>query len=76
MPSHIFSRVGYWRESIEANRASATIAGEVGLDGPHARDYMVYAHLQLGQDRAAQQVLEESRQKKISDTFGAAYPPD
>ncbi len=73
MPSHIFSRVGYWRESIEANRASAKTAGEVGLDGPHARDYLVYAHLQLGQDRAAQQVIDESNKQKRSDSFGAAY---
>ena len=53
MPSHIFTRVGYWKESIEANRASAKSAGEETFDGHHASDYMVYAHLQLAQDEAA-----------------------
>ena len=73
MPSHIFSRVGYWRDSIEANRASAKVSLDGGADGPHARDYLVYAHLQLGQDRAAQQVIEEANKQKRSDSFPAAY---
>ena len=33
MPSHIFTRVGYWRESIAANRESARVAGEATFDG-------------------------------------------
>ena len=73
MPSHIFSRVGYWRESIDANRASAKAAPGHTFDAMHAYDYMVYAHLQLGQDRAARQVLEESKKGKVIDHFAAAY---
>ncbi len=60
MPSHIFTRVGAWRESIEANRASAGAAGDKGFDKWHAYDYMVYAHLQLGEQEAARSVVEEA----------------
>jgi tetratricopeptide (TPR) repeat protein len=56
MPSHIFTRVGYWNESIEANSRSAKAAKE-GKDPSeqlHAEDYMVYALLQLAQGRPSQ----------------------
>jgi len=74
MPSHIFTRVGYWRESIESNRTSAKVDADRTPNSPHAYDYMVYAHLQLGQDRAAQQVIAHARgvPKKV-DAFAAAY---
>ena len=74
MPSHIFTRVGYWRESIEANRASAQAAKANTLYTVHAYDYMVYAHLQLWQDRAAERVIADS--KTIAsplDRFGVAF---
>ena len=57
MPSHIFTRVGAWKESIESNRESVRVAGDKAFDKWHAYDYMVYAHLQLGQDRAAREVV-------------------
>jgi Tfp pilus assembly protein PilF len=60
MPSHIFTRVGAWQESIEANRASAKASAAKSFDTWHAQDYMVYAHLQLGQDRAAREVVSEA----------------
>ncbi len=60
MPSHIFTRVGAWRESIESNRASARAAGDKGFDKWHAYDYMVYAHLQLGEHDAAREVVAEA----------------
>ena len=60
MPSHIFTRVGAWRESIEANRASAKAAGDKSFDKWHAYDYMVYAHLQLGEHEAARLVVDEA----------------
>ncbi|WP_143202049.1 hypothetical protein [Bradyrhizobium sp. NAS96.2] len=61
MPSHIFTRVGYWKESIASNKESARIAKEDGeqQDQAHAMDYLVYAYLQLGQDREARAVVDE-----------------
>ena len=74
MPSHIFTRVGHWSESVEANRASAAAATDTTFDKLHAYDYMVYAHLQLGQDRAARAVIEEaSKVPKLIDHFAFAY---
>src|SRR5208282_1959682 len=48
MPSHIFTRLGLWQESIESNIASAAAARKVGMvgEGLHASDYLVYAYLQ------------------------------
>ncbi len=61
MPSHIFTRVGYWKESIASNVESARIAGadKEGHDQLHAMDYLVYAYLQLGQDKKASAVIDE-----------------
>jgi Tfp pilus assembly protein PilF len=61
MPSHIFTRVGYWKESIASNIASARAAkaGKESNDQLHAMDYLVYAHLQLGQDKQAREVIDE-----------------
>ena len=61
MPSHIFTRVGAWKESIESNRASARSGGDRSFDKWHAYDYMVYAHLQLGQHGAAREVVSEAQ---------------
>ena len=73
MPSHIFTRVGYWKESIAANRESARVSGDAVFDGHHASDYMVYAHLQLAQDAAARQAMAASRSRPPVDNFGAAF---
>jgi hypothetical protein len=68
MPSHIFSRVGLWQEMVESNRVSylaakselqETTLGIGAYDALHAMDYMVFAHLQQAQDRAAKQLLDE-----------------
>jgi len=61
MPSHTFTRVGSWQESIETNIASAAAARKDGSTAEelHAYDYQVYAYLQSGQDQAAQRVLEQ-----------------
>jgi Tfp pilus assembly protein PilF len=66
MPSHIFTRVGYWKESIASNIASARTAkaGKELHDQLHAMDYLVYAHLQLAQDREARGVVEEMLEVK------------
>jgi hypothetical protein len=65
MPSHTFTRVGSWKESIETNRRSADAAHKAG--GPagageelHALDYQIYAYLQLAQDKAAKTALDRA----------------
>src|SRR5579862_7388863 len=60
MPSHIFTRLGLWQESIHSNLASAAAARKLGLAGDelHATDYLVYAYLQIGQDRDARALVE------------------
>src|SRR6478672_2123845 len=62
MPSHTFTRVGYWQDSIDANKAAAAAARGEGQTAEelHASDYMVYAYLQTAQDRATQRLLESS----------------
>ena len=61
MPSHIFTRVGYWKESISSNAESSRVASadKEGHDQLHAMDYLVYAYLQLGQDKKAAAVIDE-----------------
>lgn len=74
MPSHIFTRVGAWNDSVAANAASAKADTASGPNALHAYDYMVYAHLQMGQDRAAQAVRERAAAiAKPPDNFAAAY---
>src|SRR5215467_8279564 len=55
MPSHIYSMVGLWEESIASNRSAL----QVQSDYYHATDFMVYAHLQLAQDVKAKAVIDE-----------------
>src|SRR5215467_4721972 len=59
MPSHIFTRLGLWQESIESNLASEAAAKKYHAPGNelHAQDYLVYAYLQGAQDRAAKKVI-------------------
>jgi tetratricopeptide (TPR) repeat protein len=61
MPSHIFTRLGLWQESIDSNIASARAAHKAGVPGEemHARDYLEYAYLQTGQDEQARRILQE-----------------
>ncbi|WP_404363200.1 hypothetical protein [Marinobacter sp.] len=67
MPSHIFVRVGDWPGVIEWNRRSADIAVSHVMDGAksfhyiHALDYLVYGHLQRGEDSAARDVGARAR---------------
>jgi tetratricopeptide (TPR) repeat protein len=85
MPSHIFTRLGFWQESIDTNRASADAAreelstthqqGAGSYNALHAMDYMMYGYLQLGQEQAAQRLLAEiaAIQKLDVENFPAAY---
>ncbi len=69
MPSHIYSMVGMWNESIASNLRSNEVAADYAkkakLDGtmigvPHAYDFMAYAHLQLGQDAKAKALINQT----------------
>jgi tetratricopeptide (TPR) repeat protein len=57
MPSHIYSMVGLWEESIASNARAL----EIQPDYRHASDFTVYAHLQLAQDAQAKAVMEKSQ---------------
>ena len=59
MPSHTFTRLGYWQESIDSNVAAAAAARRQGQTAEelHASDYETYAYLQTGQDEAAARIV-------------------
>jgi tetratricopeptide (TPR) repeat protein len=66
MPSHIFTRLGMWKESVDANLRSAAasrayadkfFAGSTYAEELHALDYAEYAYLQLGQDQKAEEIV-------------------
>lgn len=61
MPSHIFTRIGLWQESIASNRAAAAAAHRDQWVGEelHAMDYLTYAYLQGAQDGEAKRIWEE-----------------
>lgn len=67
MPTHIFVRLGDWQEVINGNEAAAAAALEhrsgdarqwTWDEFPHAIEYLVYAHLQVGDDAAAEQAMK------------------
>ena len=69
MPSHIYSMVGMWEDSVMSNWRSVLVANEyvakAKLDGtlggvPHAYDFMAYAYLQMGQDLKARGLIQDS----------------
>ena len=63
MPSHTFTRVGEWKESVATNIRSAAEADKSGGglgEGMHARDYMTYAYLQMGMDTQARGVVDHA----------------
>ncbi len=73
MPSHLFTRVGSWDESIQSNLRSQKLAtaaeatssnGEARDQRLHAMDYLVYAYLQRGQVKQAEAVLAEMNSLK------------
>jgi len=61
MPSHIFTRVGYWNDSVLTNtRAAAAAKADKDFEEQlHAMDYMTYAFLQMGRDADAKRVVDE-----------------
>ena len=60
MPSHTFTRVGMWNESVDANARSMKEAISTGsiAEALHAADYEMYAYLQLGEFTEAKQILD------------------
>jgi len=67
MPSHIFTRLGMWEESIAANRSSADASRAYAAmrhrdateaEELHALDYMAYSYLQEGQDAKAKEIVD------------------
>ena len=85
MPSHIFTRLGMWKDVIESNLASADAARQyAALKHPeatsfeelHAQDYLVYGYLQTAQDGLAREVVEKAqgvRKTQPEIDFAAAY---
>lgn len=80
MPSHIFIRLGLWRDVVSWNVRSAKAAlkyptkGATSMHYVHAMDYMTYANLQISEDaKAAQSIIEIAKYHKHQDTFPAAY---
>lgn len=77
MPSHTFTRLGMWKESVTSNQAVLDLPGVDIVSRLHSLDYIAYAYLQMGQNRAAERVLDEIRaisSKIEGDTlFAAAY---
>ncbi len=84
MPSHIFTRLGLWEDSIQSNLASSaaaqkyvgkTVPGATSFDDLHASDYLEYAYLQLGRDAEARGVVERVARVERLDVpnFAAAY---
>jgi len=84
MPSHIFTRLGMWKESIDSNITSAqtaqrwiskTHAGATAFDALHAMDYLEYAYLQTGQDAKAREVADNVAKVTSFDIaqFAAGY---
>jgi hypothetical protein len=81
MPSHTFTRVGLWRESVESNIASAAAAERERsyVEVLHAMDYQVYAYLQMAQDADARRVVGDAPAwlARVDESLvrGAAPPP-
>jgi hypothetical protein len=70
MPSHIYSMVGMWEQSIKSNQNAVEVSKQIGAknwpgtgkifpQATHAWDFMAYAHLQLGQDQRAREIVDE-----------------
>lgn len=85
MPSHIFTRLGLWEESISSNLNSTSsakcYAEQVEMDGNwdeeiHGVDYLVYAYLQLGEINEAKKLVDYLKSIKKFNNIGtkAAYP--
>ena len=80
MPSHTFTRLGLWQESIDTNRRSAETARKTNDTNAelHALDYQTYAYLQTGRDQAARGSLDRAaviQGQPGANTFAVAAIP-
>jgi hypothetical protein len=75
MPSHIFTRIGAWEDSVATNRRSEDTARaeSSGDEALHAIDYQVYAYLQVARDGDAKQAIE--RGDDYASRFTFSRPP-
>jgi tetratricopeptide (TPR) repeat protein len=77
MPSHIFTRLGLWDDSIASNEAARRVAHEQGDVGEelHAMDYLTYAYLQRGRETDAERVVEQlsAMGPALSTDFKVSY---
>ncbi len=86
MPSHIFTRLGIWDESVESNILSAESSRcytqSTEIDGSyfeelHAIDYLVYAYLQVGDNINAEKqydLIKEMKTFHSANILAAIYP--
>ena len=75
MPSHIYTRVGRWEDSVESNSRAAELAlrNREPDDTLHAYDYMVYAYLQTGRDAAAREAMRRAIDARFEGPTRNAY---
>ena len=84
MPSHIFTRLGLWPDSIASNLASAAMGraaaarrhpGAASFDALHALDYLVYAYLQIDDEEKARAAMAEGERARSFDegNFAAGF---
>jgi hypothetical protein len=84
MPSHIYTRLGLWDDSIQSNLASSAAArryvarvapGATSFEDLHAEDYLEYAYLQVARDSQAKRVVDDVSRVERCDVsnFNAAY---
>ena len=85
MPSHIYTRLGMWDESVASNRAATDAARAYAsmrqrdateAEELHALDYLVYSYLQQAQDKKAKEIVDfvaTVRKTNPELEFSAAY---
>jgi len=83
MPSHIFARLGLWPEDIQSNLAAIAAVEHNNTGMPmgaehkvHSMDFLLYAYLQVGDDRKARAIVEELpsiRPEDIDTSVGGYY---
>jgi hypothetical protein len=75
MPSHIFTRLGLWDDSIASNRAARAAAHDQGDQGEelHAMDYLTYAYLQRGRNADAERVVADLRAMSAAAASGSDF---